>query len=131
MVSLAFYGCSTLLWKFPYMRKKYAKILAAKFSPLFHLHCYRQLASILTFISDYFVKLLLLKCLRSIKTRKLHVRSVVPKLQSLKLRVTRRVVQLEHCIVPYVPISPQNSKRSNYHIAKKHSAPKPDITFKC
>ena len=54
---------------------------------------------------------------------------VVPQLQSLILRVSRGDVQLEHCIVPNVPISPQNDL--NYHIAKKHSAPKPDVTFKC
>ena len=86
------------------------KILATNSSPLFHLHCYRRVASIFTFISDYFVKLFLLKCLRSIETRKLHVRIVLPKLQSLILRVTRRDVQLEHCIVPNVPISPQITK---------------------
>ena len=88
--------------------KKFAKILALNFSPLFHLHCYRQVASIFTFISDYFVKLLLLKCLRSIETKKLHVRSVVPKLQKLVLPVTRRDVQLEQCFAPNVPISPRN-----------------------
>ena len=112
--------------------KKFAKLPATNFSPLFHLHCYRQVASIFTSISDYFVKLLLLKCFRSIETRKLHVRIVVPKLQSLILRITRRDVQLEHCIVPNVLISPQNPQSDlNYHNAKKHSAPKLDVTFKC
>ena len=90
--------------------KKIAQTLATIFPPLFHLQSYRQIASIFTFSSEYFVKLLLLKCLRSIETRKLHVRIVVPKLQSLILHVTRRDVQLEHCIVPNVPISPQNDK---------------------
>ena len=103
MVALSFYGIFRI-WE------KYAKILATTFSPLFHLPSYRQVASIFTFISDYFVKLFLLKCLRSIKTRNLHVRTVVPKLQSLILRVSRRVVHLEHCIVPNVPISPENPK---------------------
>ena len=56
---------------------------------------------------------------------------MVPKLQSLILRVTRRVVLLEHCIVPNVPIFPQNQNDLKYHITKKHSSPKPDITFKC
>ena len=45
------------------------------------------------------------------------------------MRVTRRDVQLEHCIAPNVPMSQQNGM--NYHIAKKHSALKPDVTFKC
>ena len=57
------------------------------------------------------------------------MRNVVPKLQNLILRVTRSDVHLEHCVVTNVPISPQNDL--NYHVAKKHSAPKPEITFKC
>ena len=103
MVALSFHG-NFRRWE------KNAKKLATNFSPLFHLHCYLQVASIFTFISDYFVKLLILKCLRSIETRKRHVRIVVPKLQSLSWRVTKRDVQLEHCTVPNVPISPQNRK---------------------
>ena len=88
--------------------KKIAKKLTKNFLLLFHLHCYRQVASIFTFISDYFVKLLLLKCHRSIETRKLHVRIVVPKLQKLILPVTRIDVKLGHCSVPNVPVSPHN-----------------------
>ena len=103
MVALSFYGIFRI-WE------KYAKIPATNFSPLFHLHCYHQVPSIFTLISDYFVKLLLLKCLHSIETIKLHVRIVVPKLQSLILRVTRRDVQLEHCIVPTVPNSQKSLK---------------------
>ena len=103
--------------------KKIAKILARNFSPIFLLRCYRQVASIFTFISDHFVKLLLLKCLRSIKTRKLHVRIVVPKLQKLILPVTRRDVQLEHCIVPNVPISPQNPEVIQITILLRSIAP--------
>ena len=57
------------------------------------------------------------------------MRIVVPKQQSLILRVTRRVVLLVHCIVTNVPISSQDAL--SYHNAKKHSVPKPDITFKC
>ena len=87
--------------------KKYAKRLDTNLLPSFHLHCYRQVASILTLISAYFVKLLLVRSLGSIETRKLHVRIVV---QRLILRVTRRHVQLEHCIVPNVPTSSQNPK---------------------
>ena len=71
------------------------KILATIFSPLFHLRCYSQVTSIFTFDADDFVKFLLLKCIRSIETKKLLVTIVVPKLQSLILRVTRRDVQLE------------------------------------
>ena len=35
---------------------------------------------------------------------------MVPKLQSLILRITRRDVLMVHCIVPNVPFSPQNPK---------------------
>ena len=56
---------------------------------------------------------------------------VVPKLQETILYATRRDVKLEPCIVPNVPISPQKTQKDlNYHIAKKHCAPKPDVTFK-
>ena len=41
---------------------------------------------------------------------KLHVKIVVPKLQETILYGIRRDVQLEHCIVPNVPISPQNHR---------------------
>ena len=42
--------------------------------------------------------------------KKLHVRNVVPKLQSLILRITKSDDQLEHYIVPNVPTSSQNDK---------------------
>ena len=63
--------------------------------------------------------------------RKLHVRIVVPKLQSLILRVTRRVALMVHCIVANVPFSPQNYKMIWIIILLRAQAPKPDITFKC
>ena len=46
---------------------------------------------------------------------------MVPKLQSLILRVTRRDVQLEHCIVTNVPISPQNNKMIGIIILPKNT----------
>ena len=103
--------------------EKIAKTPAINFLPLFHLHCYRQVTSIVTFILDYFVKMLLLKCLRSMETKKLHMRTVLPKLQSLILRVTRRDVQLEHCIVLNVPISSQNPKLIWITILLRSTAP--------
>ena len=44
------------------------------------------------------------------KRKNLHVKIVVPKLQGTILYGTKRDVQLEHYIVPNVPISPQNPK---------------------
>ena len=45
-----------------------------------------------------------------IRKEKVHVKIVVPKLQETILYATRGDVQLEHCILPNVPISPQNPK---------------------
>ena len=56
IVGLSFYGISRK-WK------DQVKILATSFSLLFPLHCYRQVASIFTFISGYYDTLLLLKSL--------------------------------------------------------------------
>ena len=113
--------------------KKYAKILATNFSPLFHLHCYRQVASIFTFFfSDYFVKLLLMKCLSSIETRKLPVRIVLTKLQRLILARHKKSCSAGTLYCTQCPNFFTYSQNDlNYHIAKKHSAPKPDIIFKC
>ena len=47
----------------------------------------------------------------------------VPKLQSLILFVTRRDVQLEHCILPSVPISPQKPEKSWNILLLKTTAP--------
>ena len=51
------------------------------------------------------------------------------------MRVTRRDVQLEHCIVPTIPISPQNLETIWITILLRrtscHSAPELDVTFKC
>ena len=63
--------------------------------------------------------------------RKLQVRIVVPELQILILRVTGRVVQLVCYIVPNITIFQKSQNDLNYHIAKNHSSPKPDVTFKC
>ena len=56
----------------------------------------------------------------------------VLKIQETILYFAKRDVQLEHCIVPNVPISPQKSQNDlNYHVTKKHSAPKDDVAFQC
>ena len=118
-----------LLWVvFPFMEfsviEEYnVKKLATNFSPVFLLHCYTQVASFFTFISHYSVKLLFLKWLPYIDTRKLDVRIVVPKLQSLILRVTRRDVLLVHCIAPNDQISPQNPKMVRITILLGSTAP--------
>ena len=79
--------------------------------PLIRLHCFSQIDSIFTFLSDYSVIFPLLQNLRSVETKKLLVPIVLHKLQRLFLPVTRRVVQLELCIVPSGSISRQNPRK--------------------
>ena len=123
-VSLGVYGCSFLLSNFPYMGKIIWEHVLQIFRHYFILcHCYRQVASTFTFVSDYSVKLPLLKCLRECEKKKLHVKIGVPKLQNLILPVLRRVVLLVHCIVPTVPISPQNHKMIWITIFLRSTAP--------
>ena len=55
--------------------------------------------------------------------KKIHLKIVVPKLQDTTLSSTRRDVQLEHCIVPNVPVSPQNHKMISMTILLKVKAP--------
>ena len=92
--------------------KKILNIIGRNFLPLVHLHCSSCFILYVHFRSFW---LTLFTQMPSLvlwnDTRKLHVRIVVPKLQSLFLPVTRRVLLLEHCIVPNVPISPQNPKK--------------------
>ena len=64
-----------------------------------------------------------LKCLHSIETEKLLIKIVVPKLQSLTLLVTKRVVLLAHCILLNVPNSPQNHKMISVTILLGRTAP--------
>ena len=102
------------------------KILAKNFSPLFLLHCYCQVAANFTFNSHYFVKLPFWNAFVNPK-RKNYMWNVwypVPKLQKTILYVTRRDVQLEHCIVPNVPISPQNPKITWITIMLRSTAPR-------
>ena len=126
---ISFQGKSCLLWllilfmEFSVYGTKYVKILATNFSPLFHLRSYRQVASIFTFISDYFVKILLLKCFRCSEKKKLLVKLVVPKLQEQELYVTRRDALLVHCYVPNVPVSAQNPKTIWITILLRSTAP--------
>ena len=57
------------------------------------------------------------------RNEKLHVKIVVPKLQSLILRVTGKDVQLEHCFVPTVPPSQQSPKMISITILLRSTAP--------
>ena len=112
--------------------KKNQVILATNFLPIFHLHCYSQVDSIFTFIAVYSVKLLILKCLRSIETENLLVTIVVPKRQSLVLLATKESYSAGILFsIQYPNFSTKSRNDMSYHIPKKNIAPKPDATFKC
>ena len=85
------------------------------------------------FVSDCSVKRPISKCLRLIGTRSIRVSIVVPKLHESILLLTRSEVRLGNSIVPNF-LTPHFAKKqddnSDHHNAKKHSAPKLDVTFK-
>ena len=103
-------------------------INSSKLFPTIFCHFFICIATVkvlqfLTFVSDQsvFNKFYSNAFFKSIQES--YVRNVVPKLQRLILRVTRRDVQLEHCIVPNVPISPQNHKTFRITILLRSTAP--------
>ena len=103
-----------------------------KFSPLLQLHCYSQVDSIFTFVSDYSVKPIFSECFRSIEMTKFFVKDLAPQLHRSILPATGRDVRLGYYISPDVPTSPKKTQSDlNYHFAEKHSTPKPVVTFKC
>ena len=111
---------------------KYAKILATTFSLFFHLHWYRQVASVFTFISDYSVKTTFTEMPSLIRKEKITYKNCGTRnrrnnIVRLRKRCSAGTLYCNHC--------PNFSTKSqcdlNYHIAKKHSAPKPNITFRC
>ena len=91
------------------------------------MHCYTQVASIFTFVSDGFVEQLLLKCLRYSEKAKLHCGT----------QTTRNIVRHKNSCsagILYCSQCPNYSTKSqsdmNYHVANKHRTPKPDVTLK-
>ena len=111
--------------------KKYAKNLATNFLPLFHLLCDRKIALVFTFFSQHSAKLLILKCFRSIEKK---VTCDIYGTPTTKLNLARHkkrcsVGTLFRTQCPNFSTKSQNDL--NYHIAKKHSARKPEVTFNC
>ena len=127
---VSFYGKSFLPWLFfPFMQISVnEKSVLRNVLQTFHLYfiClstvkllqFSQSFQIIPFNTFY------QKCLIYIDFRKLHVRSVVPKLQILILRVTRRVILLLHCVLDDLTISPQNHKMIWNTILLWSTAPK-------
>ena len=131
MVSLAFYGCSSLLWNFPkwgisYKNTCYKFFTFISFvllqSSCFKLHVYFRLTCQTPNIEmpslNRNEKLTCENC--GTQTTKLN-------LARHKKRCSVGTLYCTQC--PNFSTKSQNDL--NYHIAKKHSAPKPDITFKC
>ena len=56
---------------------------------------------------------------------------MVPKLQETILFGTKRIALLVHCIVPRVPIFPQNPRDLTYHLAREHSVTRHSKAYKC
>ena len=127
LISLAFYGWFFLFLEFCSNEKKILVKLDTNFSPFFHLRCYSQVDSIVTFISDYSVTLLLSKFLRSIETTKLRVRIVTRiNLAGHKNRCSVGLPNGSKCL----NIFTKSQRDLNYHIAIHHSTPKPVVMFK-
>ena len=123
MVALSFCG-SLRKWEvlFKKFRHKFFSIIS--FS-LLQSKCFSLSVQFRLFRSKPF-----LNFFQYIDTRKLHVRLVVPKLQTLILPVTGRVVLLVHFIVPNLTISPQNPQMIWITIMLRSTVPKPDVSFK-
>ena len=131
-VCLAFYGCSFFSGKFPEMGKNNSKILATSFSSLLHLHCYSQVTSFLdvnfrSFSLTNFFRRPSLKRYVKIKCEKCGTQTTKINLALHKKRYSAGTLYCIQC--PNFSTKSQNDL--NYHIARKHSASEPDVTFKC
>ena len=111
-----FQGMSCLLWLiFPFMEfsvsgENNLKIFPTSFSSLFHLRCYSQVTSI-SYVHFRSICLSNFTQMSSLnRYEKVTCENFGTQTTSLSLRVTRSDVQLERCIIPNVPISPQNYK---------------------
>ena len=121
MVRFAFYGCSFFLWNFPYIGKickntcytfsaniSFALLPSSRFT----LHVYFRLLCQTPIIEMPSLN----------RNEKVTCENCCTKVQRLILRVIRRDVHLEHCIVPNAPISPQNPKTIWISILLKSTA---------
>ena len=112
--------------------KKYAKIRATIFSPLFQLHCYRQVVSIFTFLSDYFVKITIIEMPSLIRKEKITCEICGTQTTRNNIARHKKSCSAGTLFCTQCPnFSTKSQNDLNYQIAKKHSAPKPEVTFKC
>ena len=126
MNSFSFYGL-------PKYGNNYKVVLATSSPPLFHLHCYKQVDSISTF------NLFKLFCLTSLFEMPSLNRNDKGTMENCGTPITRinlaRHKKRFSVRLLYCSKCPTFSRKSPenliYHIAKKHSASKPHVVFKC
>ena len=118
-----------IFWKFLVLEEYNIKILATKFSPLLLLHCYSQVAKIVTLIFRLFC--LLQKCLPSIATKSIcencGVQITKPNLARHKKNCSAGTLYCSKCPNFFT----KSRDDLNYHIAKQHSEAGPSKTYKC
>ena len=106
------------------------KIRPTKFSPLFYLRCYRQVASVSyfrPFCQTTIIEMPSLNRKEKITCENCGTRTTRNNIVRHKKRCSAGTLYCTQC--PNFFKKSQNDL--NYHIGKTHSAPKPDITFKC
>ena len=112
--------------------KKFAKILAKNLSLFFYFLCYRQIASIFTFFFKLLCQIPIFELLSLNRNGKVTFDNCGTQTTNLNLvrhrkRCSVGTFYCNQCST----FSTKSKNYLNYHIAKKHSAPKPDVTFKC
>ena len=90
---------------------------------LFLLHWYSHVASVFTFISDYFWEIPILKCLCATRTTKLRAKFVFTKVHEPTLPVIRKEVQLGYYFVTKLHNFPQKREKISVFVLLKSSTP--------
>ena len=117
-------------WNFLVNGEYIIKILATKFSPLLLLHCYNQVAEIVTLSFRFFCLLQKMPALdRNVKVTCGNCGTSVTKKHLSRHKKSCYAGTL------FCPKCPKFFTKSrvglNYHIAKKHSVPRPSTAYKC
>ena len=114
------------------IREKIAKIFATIFSPLFHLLCYRQVASIFAFFFRLIFQTLYIEMPLLNRNEKFTCENCAPQTTKLNLARHKKRCSVGTVYCTQYPIfSTESHDDLNYHLAKKHSPPTLDVTFKC
>ena len=96
------------------------------------MYCYRRVASILTFNSDYSAKHFFSNCLRQCEKNNFLRENCCTQTTRNKVVGHKKRCSIGTLYCTRCPnFSTKTQKDLNCHIAKKHSAPKHDINFRC